>query len=129
IKENGIINKDHFNKNKKVIGNTTSNIKHKVSNVASLNSSDKLDKSVDSIKNVTTNVKSKNSAIEANIGNTNKMNKQEIDIAFDKVKNILSDYVLGQEEYLSKLVITFKRPFLYGKKGGINNTIFITGPN
>lgn len=128
IKENGIINKDHLKKNKKAIGNTTSNIKHKVSNTASLNSSNKLDKSVDSIKNLTTNVKSNNSTTEANIGKINKMNKQEVDIAFDKVENTLSDYVLGQEEYLSKLVITFKRPFLYGKRDGIKNTIFITGP-
>jgi SpoVK/Ycf46/Vps4 family AAA+-type ATPase len=128
IKENGIINKDHFKKDKKAIVNTTSNIKHKVSNMASLNSSNKIDKSVDSIKNVTTNVKSKNSTIDANIGKINKMNKQEIDIAFEKVESTLSDYVLGQAEYLSNLIMTFKRPFLYGKKDGIKNTIFITGP-
>ncbi|WGX76532.1 AAA family ATPase [Paraclostridium bifermentans] len=40
----------------------------------------------------------------------------------------LSEYVLGQNDYISKLIIAFKRPFAYGKEDGVKNTIFITGP-
>ena len=57
-----------------------------------------------------------------------KTNKQDFDNAFNKVEEMLSEYILGQKDYLSKLCIAFRRPFVYGKHDGVNNTIFITGP-
>jgi SpoVK/Ycf46/Vps4 family AAA+-type ATPase len=54
--------------------------------------------------------------------------RDEFDKAFDLVEHTLSDYVLGQKDYISKLCIAFKRPFVYGDTDGVKNTIFITGP-
>ncbi|GAA0737487.1 AAA family ATPase [Clostridium oceanicum] len=55
-------------------------------------------------------------------------NVENIDLAFQNVETTLSKYVLGQKEFLNKLCIAFKRPFVYGKKEGVKNIIFITGP-
>ncbi|MCU9810527.1 hypothetical protein [Paraclostridium sp. AKS81] len=54
--------------------------------------------------------------------------KQELDTIFNSIESTLSEYVLGQNDYISKLIIAFKRPFAYGKEDGVKNTIFITGP-
>ncbi|MBK1813337.1 AAA family ATPase [Clostridium sp. YIM B02505] len=52
----------------------------------------------------------------------------QLEKAFDTIESELSKYVLGQKEYLRKLCIAFKRPFVYGDTDGVKNAIFVTGP-
>lgn len=127
IKENGVINKEHFKKNKKVLNNTITNTKRDIGK--------KINSNINSTERSVQNISIKSNDINSDklITNNyakanNNVQKQALDQAFDRVESTLSDYVLGQKEYLPKLTIAFKRPFVYGKKDGISNTIFITGP-
>ncbi|MEG0307537.1 MAG: hypothetical protein RR636_06315 [Clostridium sp.] len=131
IKENGIINKEHFKKNKKGLSSAITNAKSQVGKKVASNISNTIDSTLQSVQNISS--QSKNSTgSKSEVSNNSKLNsninKQELDNAFNIVENKLSDYVLGQKEYLSKLTIAFKRPFVYGKKDDVSNTIFITGP-
>ena len=127
IKENGVINKEHFKKNKKVLNNTITNTKRDIGK--------KINSNINSTERSVQNISIKSNDINSDklITNNyakanNNVQKQALDQLFDRVESTLSDYVLGQKEYLPKLTIAFKRPFVYGKKDGISNTIFITGP-
>ncbi|MDZ5001585.1 hypothetical protein GNF79_21540, partial [Clostridium perfringens] len=94
-----------------------------MSNVSNL-----INKEEQNITKVSGNVCSSTVKKDINIERNTKVNKLELDNVFNLVENTLSDYVLGQKDYLSKLAIAFRRPFVYGKEDGISNTIFITGP-
>lgn len=147
IKEKGIIDKQFINKQKKVVDNTVTDAKNKIkqevsSNVS--NSINKKDKDMMKMAKNTSNVlgnsisqgtvnipkSSYENAIEddMNIEIRNNKNKIDIDSTFNLLEKTLSEYVLGQKDYLSKLAIAFKRPLVYGEESGIRNTIFITGP-
>ena len=112
IKENGIIDKSYLNNNK----------------IKGLN----INKSIKTNEN---NIKTTEHISQNNTEETIKDNernyssrKLEIDTAFYIIENTISNYVLGQSEYLSKLSVAFKRPYLYGKENGVISTMFITGP-
>lgn len=72
--------------------------------------------------------------IDSNIENKKQKNKQQgidnenLDAAFSYVKNELPQYVLEQHEYLEKLVIAFKRPYLMPREKSYKNLIFVFGP-
>lgn len=134
INEMGIVDRKAFKKGKKAVNNSvakaTSTVDKKVANATS-NAGKHIGKTV-------SNTVKDTEKVVQNLGNTivnldckplevNKT-KLELDAAFQRVENTLSEYVLGQKEFLSKLSIGFKRPFAYGKTDGISNTIFITGP-
>lgn len=129
IKENGIIDRDYFKKNKQVISETTTNVKSKISNVGSNSTSDITNMAAESFTKVTNAYENTNkSSNKNNIKTNTRTSKEELDSAFLTIENTLSEYVLGQKDYLTKLTIAFKRPFVYGKEDGVKNTIFITGP-
>lgn len=129
IKENGIIDKDHFKRNKN-ISKVTVNLKSKVNNSNTSSISKNINSSVtsDLDKLNTSNNSSNINLYNGGDKTSNITKKQELDKAFFTVESTLSEYVLGQSEYLSKLTIAFKRPFVYGKEDGVKNTIFISGP-
>ena len=129
IKENGMINKEYFKKNKKVLNNNIMNTKGKIGEKV-VSNKDKISSFNEQlVSNMSSDSKNIKASKTVNINNTKlNTNKEELDKVFNLVENTLSDYVLGQKEYLSKLAIAFKRPFVYGNKNGVSNTIFVTGP-
>lgn len=156
IKEKGFFNKGYFDKGKAEIANAALNAKKKVEESSSsasnainnINTKVKsagsavsaaaskgigntsVDKSAFSkVSSPKTAMKSKVSTNSNSSSKTKNPGKEGIDKSFASIESKLPDYVLGQRDYLSKLTIAFKRPFVYGKKDGVKNTIFITGPN
>lgn len=129
IKENGMINKEYFKKNKKVLNNNIMNTKDKIGEKV-VSNKDKISSFNEQlVSNMSSDSKNIKASKTVNINNTKlNTNKEELDKVFNLVENTLSDYVLGQKEYLSKLAIAFKRPFVYGNKNGVSNTILVTGP-
>ena len=117
IKENGIIDKSYLNNNK-----------FKDLNI---NKSKPIKNNDINIKPIEPIAQNDSTSIEEPIIN-NELNESSrklgIDTAFYIIENTISNYILGQSEYLSKLSIAFKRPYVYGKENGVISTIFITGP-
>ncbi len=46
---------------------------------------------------------------------------------FNDVASLVEQEVFGQEEFIKKLVIAFKRPFVLAPETGLKNSVFITG--
>lgn len=118
-----------INNVEKSVGSSKNVVKEMAKNTANAVSS--VSKNINNATNSkVTNTENAISNTEANIVSDSKITRtrDEIDKAFDNVERILSDYVLGQKEYINKLSIAFKRPFFYGDTEGVKNTIFITGP-
>ncbi|MCR5278113.1 MAG: AAA family ATPase [Lachnospiraceae bacterium] len=46
---------------------------------------------------------------------------------FNGIADVVSSKVFGQDDFIKKLVIAFKRPFVLAPETGLKNTIFITG--
>ena len=125
IKLTGIINRKLFKKGRKVTNSAMVNATNTVSKKAAETVSNTLkatEKAVQTAENATGASVSETATLRVN------KNREELDRAFQTVENTLSEYVLGQKEFLSKLSIAFKRPFVYGKNDGISNIIFVTGP-
>lgn len=125
IKQTGVINREFFKRGKKAASNSVTNAANIVGKndaTKTLNVKDQGETSA-SIPVVSVGVEKGNSAhLKVN------KNREELDRAFHTVENTLLEYVLGQKEFINKLSIAFKRPFVYGKNDGISNIIFITGP-
>lgn len=129
IKEVGIIDKDHFKKNKRTLEKTNINMKNKISNKAKSSTSNITNfGSAQSIPSKPTKPLINQTATSNSVKSNTITKKQELDTIFNSIERTLSEYVLGQNDYISKLIIAFKRPFAYGKEDGVKNTIFITGP-
>lgn len=129
IKEVGIIDKDHFKKNKRTLEKTNINMKNKISNKAKSSTSNITNfDSAQSIPSKPTKPLINQTATSNSVKSNTITKKQELDTIFNSIESTLSEYVLGQNDYISKLIIAFKRPFAYGKEDGVKNTIFITGP-
>ncbi|MDS0526065.1 AAA family ATPase [Clostridium sp. SHJSY1] len=129
IKGAGIINKELFQKGRKATNNAMTNANNTISKTVAKKASNTLK----AAEEIDTRVKN-NIGTSSMSGNTrdiylkNNKNRDELDKAFCLVENKLNEYVLGQNEFLDKLTIAFKRPFVYGKEDGISNIIFVTGP-
>ncbi len=134
IKENGVIDKKFIKKQRNVVNNTVVNAKNTLSQKANMNMSStpnairQNEQQVMKMSDNTHSGKLTNNNNNISIEKNSKANKLDLDNLFNLVESNLSDYVLGQKAYLSKLTNAFRRPFVYGKEDGISNTIFVTGP-
>ncbi|GAA0748935.1 AAA family ATPase [Clostridium sartagoforme] len=134
IKEKGIIDKKFIKKQRNVVDNTVINAKNALSQKANINMSStpnairQNEQQVIKMSDNDYSGKLTNDNKYISIEKNSKANKLNQDNLFNLVESNLSDYVLGQKTYLSKLTNAFRRPFVYGKEDGISNTIFVTGP-
>ncbi|WP_164880534.1 AAA family ATPase [Clostridium manihotivorum] len=156
IKENGVLNKEFYKKSKKTASKAVTNVTSEVGKIAVKGIESTIEAAENTLKNVESSTQkgkaivkevAKNSSTNfaTNSSKSTSMsssssevvecstivinrNKEGIEADFDKVENMLSQYVLGQNEYIKELCIAFKRPFLYGQNDGVRNAIFITGP-
>ena len=128
IKQAGIINRQIFKKGRKAANNAVINSTSKAGKGVAKTVSNTLKVTEQAVQTAGTAAESiKVGTVGTTPLKTNKT-REELDRAFYSVESTLSEYVLGQKEFLNKLSIAFKRPFVYGKTDGISNIIFITGP-
>lgn len=128
IKQTGIINRELFKKSKKVTNDALSNATSTVGKKASETVSNILKATEPVVQTSCNTAETLMKGTGGYVPLRSNKNREELDRAFKAVENTLSEYVLGQKEFIDKFSIAFKRPFVYGKNDGISNIIFITGP-
>lgn len=127
-RQNGIIDRKLFKKGRRVTNNAAQNAKNSVTKRAAQTVSSTLEATENMAQGVQSSISDFSQGSVGNISlNTNK-DVDDLGKSFEIVENTLPEYVLGQKEFIHKLCVAFKRPFLYGKKDGVSNIIFISGP-